>query len=475
MRNHPASASHFHFGNVFANIAVVPATSPDGWDEMGSVTGRVFVAVDFNAEAQSRREIESQSVEYSALVADKAATSWQNYTFSIFHPPFACAPTNRHPYTVSYAYDALGRLAVVDLNAEAQSRGVGFEYSYLSNADLISGKTATLGNHSPFTILHSTFEWDGWNIIRETATDGNGSTTVTDNVWGLDIDGTLQGAGGVGGLLAVVRDGETYFPTYDANGNISEYVSEGGEVVAHYDYSPFGETLIASGDLASTFTHRFSTKPWCSVTGLCEYQMRKYRPEIGRWLSRDPYQEIFSDADSANNVPMFSYLIEVFNENYKIELIEFYNSLFVNNNSLDSYDILGLRGEKSRWGRYVSRLSKPNKKRLNAYGDFLGLIIDVAYQSLYDDIAAVREKGIIECNRISPQSAIHSTSKYILQSFPCQCCEITAVKMRRRDTGDEGYLFRSAYVVKERCEERIRHGYISSKDSGSFMMYIPWR
>ncbi len=39
---------------------------------------------------------------------------------------------------------------------------------------------------------------------------GNPSTlqpfnSSTDNVWGLDLDGTLQGAGGVGGLLAVQR------------------------------------------------------------------------------------------------------------------------------------------------------------------------------------------------------------------------------------------------------------------------------
>ena len=114
----------------------------------------------------------------------------------------------------------------------------------------------------------------------------------THNLWGLDLDGTLQGAGGVGGLLAVVRDGDTYIPTYDANGNISEYLSAAdGTVAAHYDYSPFGETLVASGPLASAFTHRFSTKPWCPVTGFCEYQMRKYNPNLGRWMSRDPIGE----------------------------------------------------------------------------------------------------------------------------------------------------------------------------------------
>ena len=111
---------------------------------------------------------------------------------------------------------------------------------------------------------------------------------ATDNVWGLDLDGTLQGAGGVGGLLAVVRDDGVFLPTYDANGNVSEYVSTNGEIVAHYDYSPFGEPLVASGELAASFTHQFSTKPYCPVTGFSEYQMRKYRSEIGRWISRDP-------------------------------------------------------------------------------------------------------------------------------------------------------------------------------------------
>ena len=61
-----------------------------------------------------------------------------------------------------------------------------------------------------------------------------------------------------------------------------------GEVVAHYDYSPFGEPLVASGPLAATFTHQFSTKPYCDGTGFSEYVYRKYQPNIGRWMSRDP-------------------------------------------------------------------------------------------------------------------------------------------------------------------------------------------
>ena len=62
-----------------------------------------------------------------------------------------------------------------------------------------------------------------------------------------------------------------------------------------YDYALVGEPLVASGPLAATFTHQFSTKPYCPVTGFSEYQMRKYRPEIGRWLCRDPIEEIGGD------------------------------------------------------------------------------------------------------------------------------------------------------------------------------------
>ena len=134
------------------------------------------------------------------------------------------------------------------------------------------------------------YTWDGWNIVRETRVSGL-ATTVTRNVWGLDLSGTLQGAGGVDGLLAVVKDDGVYLPTYDVNGNVSEYVATNGAVAAHYDYSPFGEIVVSTGPLADTFTHRFSTKPWCTVTGFSEYQMRKYRPDIGRWMSRDVLED----------------------------------------------------------------------------------------------------------------------------------------------------------------------------------------
>ncbi len=128
--------------------------------------------------------------------------------------------------------------------------------------------------------------WDGYNIVADAR-----AAFTNWFVWGLDLSGSLPGAGGVGGLLAEFKDGVPYLAAYDANGNVTEYISTNGVTAAHYEYSPFGKIVVQSGDLADAFTHRFSTKPWCGVTGLSEYLFRKYEPGMGRWRSRDSIGE----------------------------------------------------------------------------------------------------------------------------------------------------------------------------------------
>ncbi|MBQ7188718.1 MAG: RHS repeat-associated core domain-containing protein, partial [Kiritimatiellae bacterium] len=110
-------------------------------------------------------------------------------------------------------------------------------------------------------------------------------------VWGTDLSGSMQGAGGVGGLLAVKRNGVWYAPLYDANGNVTAYVSESGAVVAEYEYDAFGATISQSGMMADSFRHRFSTKPWIAALGVYDYGERLYSPELRRWMSRDPIEE----------------------------------------------------------------------------------------------------------------------------------------------------------------------------------------
>jgi len=82
-----------------------------------------------------------------------------------------------------------------------------------------------------------------------------------------------------------------YFPTFDGNGNVSEYLSGAGASVAHYEYDPFGRSTTSTGTLATSFAHRFSTKPVDGPTGLYYYGYRYLDPASGRWPSKDPLEE----------------------------------------------------------------------------------------------------------------------------------------------------------------------------------------
>ena len=135
------------------------------------------------------------------------------------------------------------------------------------------------------------FYYNGWNPVVEKITPSGGTTATVRYVWGKDLSGNLQGAGGVGGLFATQVGGAWYFPAYDANGNITQYVDEDGHVVASYTYDAFGNTVAESGAMASVFPFRFSTKYYDSESGLYYYGYRFYSPRLGRWLTRDPIEE----------------------------------------------------------------------------------------------------------------------------------------------------------------------------------------
>ena len=137
-----------------------------------------------------------------------------------------------------------------------------------------------------------TFVWDGNNIVLEKVEFANGTIRTFEYFWGPDKSGTEEGAGGVGGLLAVSRNDQFYFPTFDNNGNVTRYIDESGNVVAAYEYDDFGRTISQSGPLADFFRHRFSTKYYDPETGDYYYINRFYSPDWHVWLNRDPIGEM---------------------------------------------------------------------------------------------------------------------------------------------------------------------------------------
>ena len=142
--------------------------------------------------------------------------------------------------------------------------------------------------------------YDGWNLIQETTTTDSGESTEY-YVWGLDLSGSLQGAGGIGGLLMRQTDSGEFLYLYDANGNVGQLVDAStGSLAAQYEYDPFGNTLVANGPEASSNPFRFSTKYLDAETSLYVYTFRSYDPEMGRWWTRDPIGDFaFSNVQKA--------------------------------------------------------------------------------------------------------------------------------------------------------------------------------
>ncbi len=136
------------------------------------------------------------------------------------------------------------------------------------------------------------FVYDGWNLVAILTSD---LRPLTSFLWGLDLSGSAQGAGGVGGLLSFTdhfSSGGSHYAAYDGNGNVVALVwSADGSITATYAYGPFGETVRVSGPAAGINPFRFSTKYTDDETGLLYYGYRFYQTIKGGWLSRDPLME----------------------------------------------------------------------------------------------------------------------------------------------------------------------------------------
>jgi RHS repeat-associated protein len=140
------------------------------------------------------------------------------------------------------------------------------------------------------------------------STSGLPQRTIT-YTRGPDLSHTLQGAGGIGGLLARTDSGSlilgsvpsTAYYHCDANGNITCLINSSQLAVARYEYDPYGNTISASGSLADGNLYRFSSKEIHLHSTVYYYGYRFFAPALQRWGNRDPVQE----ADGLN---LFTFL-----------------------------------------------------------------------------------------------------------------------------------------------------------------------
>ena len=141
--------------------------------------------------------------------------------------------------------------------------------------------------------------YDGDVVIQER--DVNNLPTIS-YTRGRDLSGSLQGAGGIGGLLArtdhSILNAQPSSPNAhafyhaDGSGNITALINGAQFVVAQYEYDPFGGILSQIGPLADANLYRFSSKEFHAISGLVYFGRRFYDPNLQRWLNRDPIGEL---------------------------------------------------------------------------------------------------------------------------------------------------------------------------------------
>jgi RHS repeat-associated protein len=274
-----------------------------------SATGRTDQTWDYIYDAMGNRIQESEVRSQGSEITDYVANELNQYTSISNSSPtpqvssllYDLNGNMTNDSVRAYSWDTQNQLTKVEpLISTNGSLMVEFAYDYMGRR--IQKEVYTRVADAWSLTTDRWFFYDGWNLVREDVYDNSitpilqYSTTYT---WGNDLSGSLQGAGGVGGLLCSVRSQsgsspEAFYYCYDHNGNVEKIIRGSGAVVAEYQYDAFGNTIqesIAQGLESKDFPIRFSTKYWDAECSLYYYGYRYYSPGLGRWIKRDPSGE----------------------------------------------------------------------------------------------------------------------------------------------------------------------------------------
>ena len=135
---------------------------------------------------------------------------------------------------------------------------------------------------------------------------------------------------------------------HDGNKNVSEAVSLGGTIAAHYEYSSFGKVVLVTSENEDQSTaylnpYRFSSEYADDALGLVYYNFRHYNPCDGRWMSRDTIDD------------------------YAFTLYTFCN----NNLGFDTLGLMPRLGELLILSGSLERMSRNPVVRFSGYGSVL--------------------------------------------------------------------------------------------------------
>ena len=170
--------------------------------------------------------------------------------------------------TTAFTYNKAG-----ELTSETGPSGT-YQYAY----DALGNVVSTIQNgivsdyiNDPLSLLVS-----GQPLTSIAQVDGPNGTNQTTYDYGL-------------GLAATTSAGATSFYLSDANGDITGLTGSGGHIQSINDYEPFGTLLYSAGQAQSQFGYSGVYGSPASENGLISMRARQYDPQLGRFLTRDPF------------------------------------------------------------------------------------------------------------------------------------------------------------------------------------------
>ena len=308
-----------------------------GFDPAGNLAARTNNALVQNFAVNSLNELTSNANSGTLTVVGTTTSKATNVTVNgnpaIEYNDATFAATNM-PLTTTYtavAQDSLGRIAS---NTVTVNLGTNVAFQYDANGNLTNDglRSFAYDDENQLTQVWVTNQWlsqftydakmrrrirqeytwsstiGNWSLTNEVRYiyDGNlviqerdiNNTPLVTYTRGKDLSGGLEGAGGIGGLLARTSQeysaapmaGHSYYHC-DGNGNVTCLINSSQAIVAKYLYCAFGNVLSKSGLLADANTQQFSSKEKHSQSGLLYYLYRFYDPNLQRWPNRDPLEE----------------------------------------------------------------------------------------------------------------------------------------------------------------------------------------
>jgi RHS repeat-associated protein len=270
-------------------------------------------------------------------------------------------------YDYQYQYDQLGRLKVAqnsqdekaslgvgqpttyDINGNIQTLKQGDttnQYKYIENTDKVnrvsnSSEPQNYGydangnvksashrqiseiKYDPLTQLTTQiqlegntsvfFKYNGGNQrVLKTSQDSSGNQTAGKlYVHGLNdypllevSNEPIQYIYGLGGLVALVKEGKIYTILKDHLGSTRVVVDEAGTVIAAFDYLPFGDLMGTAYGNPEFISYRYTGQEFDAELGLYNYRARFYDPRLGRFYATDPKGQFASPYLYAGNNPI---------------------------------------------------------------------------------------------------------------------------------------------------------------------------